>query len=133
MVDGVGICTVCGQTKNEIMGSVRWLTIADVSALPNAGITDVIDLDTDARDRGGEYLIVERGTRLGTDLVTRLTATGRLVATRAEAKTARGLARKLQAKNDRDVIGGRFDVVPRSGVRLRATASDYGAYSGDVG
>jgi hypothetical protein len=110
---------------------MEWMSVEQVASRPHGGITDVIDLTRDRRDRGGNYLVVERGTRFH-DLTDWTTSTGRLVATRADRKRAARYASKLQERADRHVVGARYHVVERSSVRLREKSSDYGAYSGDV-
>lgn len=92
-------------------------------------IREVVDLSWDARDRGGLFLVVERGG-LWRDGLRWYTTAARLV---GSATTSRG-ARWLLGRSRRRLHGtdGRVDVVLRADVALRRSGEPYGCMSGEV-
>lgn len=111
-------------------------TYSEIAAMPRRGITEVVDLTWDRRDRGGEWLVVERGSvydysgAARGDLYTR---TGRLVATSISRRGARIRAGKAAALLRRQGVYGLLDIVRRDEVAISTSGIAYGCLSGQGG
>ena len=108
-------------------------TYSEITKMPHAGLVEVIDLTWNRRDRGGKWLVVERGhtfdpARSG-DLYS---STGKLVATSVSYRGAQIRAGKARAHHRRHGTSARIDVVPREAVTIRHSGAMYGCMSGEV-
>ena len=100
-------------------------------AAPLHGLTTVIDMTWDRRDRLGDWLVVERGNAVR-DGYTMWTCVGRLVATSVSMAGARNRAGKARAKHRRYGTSAQIDVVRRGEVSLRLSGAPYGCSAGEV-
>lgn len=114
------------------MTTMTTMRYSEMVAAPNHGLTRVVELTWDRRDRGGKWLVVERGHRVDRD-GDRWTSTGRLVATAPTLAGAKQCAGKASARLRRCGITPTIDIVPRDEVEIVLSAAPYGCTSGEVG
>jgi|SRR5579885_1858786 len=114
--------------------TTTYYTYSEIAAMPHRGLTEVVDMTWDRRDRGGEWLIVERGQAYdysGAHRGNLYTRTGKLVATSISERGARNRAGKAQRSLRRQGVSGLIDIVRRGEVTMRASGAPYGCLSGE--
>lgn len=97
----------------------------EMMAHPTRGITRVVDLTWDRRDRGGRWLVVERGHRV-IDGHDEWPEAGRLLRTTDSARGARWVRTRAARRAATQALAGRYDVVLRSEVALTTSSVPYG-------
>lgn len=110
----------------KLAGVHRILYFHELSVLPHRGLETAVDLTWDRRDKGGRYLVIERGTGYSPEGRDYWTTVGRIVrsvdSAAAGAKLVQGLALDTRKRG----YSAQFDLVPRDAVKLAESGLPYG-------
>jgi hypothetical protein len=113
--------------------AVEYMDYDQRRARPHDGLTTVVDLTWDRRDRGGDWLIVERGSAYDGTRGDLWTATGRLIGTSRTERSARIIAsRAARDARRHGSLTTIVTVVRRSEVRMSESSAPYGCLSSNV-
>ena len=106
----------------------RVLYAPDLS-LPHGGLERAVDLSWDRRDRGGEYLVIERGHAIDPQQRSYWLASGRIVASCATERGAKSVAtRHARRTHGASAI---YHVVPRAAVQIESSGAPYGCLASE--
>lgn len=114
----------------KLVGAHRILFFEELSALPHRGVETAVDLTWDRRDKGGRFLIVERGSARDRDGRDYWTTVGRIVRSVDSAAAGEKLVQALDLDTRKRGYSALFDLVPRDAVKLAESGQPYGCNTG---